>query len=220
MNPRDFAREPGYDLTIALTYSFDPVFFENVVLHDLRVGGSGSIVIVGDPHEVDAAISNAQWALEYLGRRYMLSPATHSHGAFHPKLMLRLGREEGQVLIGSGNITSGGWGGNLELGTHWKLGPPHADHGHWIIPLLANIETWCLGERERDAITRAKLIPWVETLISGESNEQPPVLYSQPGNTLARQLAARWSGRRFKKLMVATGSSDDRGDLAPEKRTP
>ena len=111
MNPRDFAREPGYDLTIALTYSFDPVFFENVVLHDLRVGGSGTIVIVGDPHEVDAAISNAQTALEYLGRRYMLSPATHSHGAFHPKLMLRLGREDGQVLVGSGHVTSGGWGG-------------------------------------------------------------------------------------------------------------
>ncbi len=65
MNPRDFAREPGYDLTIALTYSFDPVFFENVVLHDLRVGGSGSIVIVGDPHEVDAAwpsqMRNGRW---------------------------------------------------------------------------------------------------------------------------------------------------------------
>ena len=213
MNPRDFAREPGYDLTVALTYSFDPVFFENVVLHDLRVGGSGSIVIVSDPDEVDAAISKAQWALEYLGRRYMLSPASHFHGAFHPKLMLRLGREDGQVLMGSGNITSGGWGGNRELATHWKIGPPHDDQGHWIIPLLANIETWCLGEREREAITRAKLIPWIEALISLESNEQPPVLYSQPGNTLARQLATRWGGRRFKKLMVATGSSDNRGAM-------
>jgi hypothetical protein len=213
MNPRDFAREPGYDLTIALTYSFDPVFFENVVLHDLRVGGSGSIVIVGDPHEVDVAISNTQAMLEYLGRRYMLSQATHSHGAFHPKLILRLGREDGQVLLGSGNITSGGWGGNLELGTQWKIGPLHDDKGQWIISLLSSIETWCLGEREREAITRAKLIPWVEALISIESKEVPPVLYSQAGNSLARQLAVRWSGRRFKKLLVSTGSSDDRGAM-------
>lgn len=89
MNPREFAREPGYDLTFALTYSFDPMFFENVVLHDLRVGGSGSIVVIGDPHEVDGAIANSQLALEHLGRRYMLSPATHSNGAFHPKLSRR-----------------------------------------------------------------------------------------------------------------------------------
>lgn len=213
MNPREFAREPGYDLTIALTYSFDPVFFEKVVLHDLRIGGSGSIVIVGDPHEVDAAILESQMVLEFLGRRYMLSPATHSKGAFHPKLMLRLGREDGQVLIGSGNLTSGGWGGNRELGTHWKIGPAHDDQGHWIIPLLASIKSWCSGVRERDAITRAKLIPWVEDLISEGSDEQPPVLFSQFGSTLAQQLAARWNGRRFKKLYVATGSSDDRGAM-------
>lgn len=213
MNPRDFAREPGYDLTIALTYSFAPIFFESVVLHDLRIGGSGSIVIVGDPHEVDSAIASSQMALEHLGRRYMLSPATHSNGAFHPKLMLRLGREDGQVLLGSGNLTSGGWGGNRELGTFWKFGPAHDDQGHWIIPLLANIESWCSGERERDAIIRAKLIPWIEKLISEESDELPPVLYSRSGSTLAKQLAARWSGRRFKKLFVATGSSDDRGAM-------
>lgn len=213
MNPRDFTREPGYDLTIALTYSFDPVFFENVVLHDLRIGGSGSIVIVGDPHEVDAAFANSQMALEHLGRRYMLSPATHSKGAFHPKLMLRLGREDGQVLLGSGNLTSGGWGGNRELGSFWKIGPAHDDQGHWIITLLANIDAWCSGERERDAIARAKLIPWVENLISEESDEQTPVLYSHIGSTLAQQLAARWSGRRFSKLFVATGSSDDRGAM-------
>lgn len=213
MNPREFAREPGYDLTIALTYSFDPVFFENVVLHDLRIGGSGSIVIAGDPHEVDSAITNSQLALEHLGRRYMLSPATHSNGAFHPKLMLRLGREDGQVLLGSGNLTSGGWGGNRELGTFWKIGPNHDDQGHWIISLLATIESWCSGERERDAISRAKLIPWIENLISEESEALPPVLYSQTGSTLAQQLAARWSGRRFKKLFLATGSSDDRGAM-------
>lgn len=213
MNPREFAREPGYDLTFALTYSFDPMFFENVVLHDLRVGGSGSIVVIGDPHEVDGAIANSQLALEHLGRRYMLSPATHSNGAFHPKLMLRLSQEDGQVMLGSGNLTSGGWGGNQELGTFWKIGPAHNDPGNWIIPLLASIESWCSGERERDVITRAKLIPWVEDLISEESNEQPPVLYSQSGSTLAHQLAVRWSGRRFKKLFVATGSSDERGAM-------
>lgn len=213
MNPREFARDSGFDLTIALTHCFDPVFFENVVLHDLRIGGSGSIVIIADREEVRSAIANSQLPLEHLGRQYMLSPATHSSGEFHPKLMLRLGREEGQVLVGSGNLTCGGWGWNRELGTSWKIGPAHDDHGHWILPLLADIEVWCSGEREREAIAQAKLIPWITNLRSKSFDMQPPLLYSRIGSTLAQQLAVRWRGRQFNKLFVATRTSDDRGGM-------
>lgn len=213
MNPRDFAREPGYDLTIAMTYSFDPLFFEKVVLHDLRSGQSGSVLVIGDPHEITTAISNAQLPLEHLGRRYMLSQAAHSKGAFHPKLILRLGNEDGQVLIGSGNLTRGGWGGNRELGTQWKIGPTQDDPGTWIIQLLASIESWCSGDREHEVISRAKLIPWVQALTTIETNKPSSLIYSQAGSTLAQQLAARWRGRRFEKLSVATGSSDDKGAM-------
>ncbi len=213
MNPRDFAREPGYDFTIALTYSFDPLFFEKVVLHDLRTGQSGSVLVVGDPHEITTAISNAQLPLEHLGRRYMLSQATHSKGAFHPKITLRLGNEDGQVLVGSGNLTRGGWGGNRELGTQWKIGPTQDDQGSWIIPLLVSIESWCSGDREREVISRAKLIPWIQALKTINSNKPSSLLYSQAGSTLAQQLEARWSGRRFEKLLIATGSSDDKGAM-------
>lgn len=153
----------------------------------MRVGGSGSIVIVGDPHEVDCRHLKLT-TLEYLGRRYMLSATLTLSRCIPPEIDSQTGARGWAGPRGFRKCHKWWLGGNLELGTHWKIGPLHDDKGQWIISLLASIETWCLGEREREAITRAKLIPWVEALISAESNEQPPVLYSQPGNTLARQL--------------------------------
>jgi hypothetical protein len=38
-------------------------------------------------------------------------------------------------------------------------------------------------------------------------------MFSQPKATLASQLAARWKGRKFKKLLVSTGSSDENGAM-------
>lgn len=211
MNPRAFCRESGYDLAIVLTYSFDPVFFENVVLHDLRAGGSGTVVVVGDPHEVSAAIEEKGWALDFLGRRYMLSAATHEQGAFHPKLIIRLGDKDGIVLISSGNLTSGGWGGNREMGTSWKFGPGHDDVGVWLRPLLASIYGWCSGEHEKEIIARSMAFNWIDTLPTASPDLQPPILHSLPTVPLATQLESRWQGRKFSKLSILTGSSDEQG---------
>jgi len=49
MNPRLFCREQVYETTIGLTYTFDPIFFERLILNDLRAGGSGEILIIADP---------------------------------------------------------------------------------------------------------------------------------------------------------------------------
>lgn len=211
MNPRSFCREAGYELAIALTYSFDPVFFETVVLHDLRSGGSGTVVVVGDPNEVLTAMENKGRGLEFLGRHYMLSSATHDRGAFHPKLVIRLGDQNGMVLISSGNLTSGGWGGNRELATSWKFGPGQSDQGVWLRPLLGSISGWCSGSYEKTIIERALGLGWVDSLPAASDELQPALLFSQANLPLATQLAARWVGRRFNKLTILTGSSDQHG---------
>lgn len=47
MNPRHFLREPGYPIALLTTYSFDPYFFERLVLPDLWAGGSNSVLVPG-----------------------------------------------------------------------------------------------------------------------------------------------------------------------------
>ena len=56
MNPREFCSLPGYTAALFLTYDFDPVFFERVVLRELWAGGTGDIVVVADRSRVDASL--------------------------------------------------------------------------------------------------------------------------------------------------------------------
>ncbi len=44
MNPREFCKEGAYPIAILLTFDFDPLFFERIVLPDLWRGGAGARV--------------------------------------------------------------------------------------------------------------------------------------------------------------------------------
>lgn len=209
MNPRLFCRENPYHKTLLLTYSFDPIFFEQVVLPDLWAGRSSDIVVIGDRDQVQTSISASIGQLSHLGRNYVLARANHP-GAFHPKVIIRIGPKDGIVMIGSGNVTSSGWGGNQELGTSWVVGPEHPDKGGWLNPLLEDVISWCDGNIEKDAIRRLKDVPWLSLTLS-ESELPSPILYSHQQQALGTQLANRWAGRQFDEVKILTGSTDEVG---------
>lgn len=209
MNPREFCRERSYQKALLLTYSFDPIFFEHVVLPDLWAGRSSDILVLGDPYQIEDSTQAAAGQLWHLGKHYLLAGAKHT-GAFHPKVFLRLGPKDGVIMLGSGNITSSGWGGNQELGTAWMVGPEHADKGGWLLPFLDDVMSWCGGDLERDALRRMKDVPWL-SLTPAEPTEESPVLHSRQGRALGTALAQRWAGRQFDEVEVLTGSTDESG---------
>ncbi|MBS0454440.1 MAG: hypothetical protein JSS14_24350 [Proteobacteria bacterium] len=209
MNPRLFCRERAYHKTLLLTYSFDPIFFEQVVLPDLWAGRSSDILVLGDKGEIDTSVQSAAGQLWNLGKHYLLAGAGVS-GAFHPKVFVRLGPQEGLVIVGSGNVTSSGWGGNQELGAAWMVGPSHVDKGGWLHPFFDDVLTWCEGNLERDAVRRFKDVPWL-SLTQASTSETRPVLHSRGATSLANELGQRWSGRRFDEVKILTGSTDESG---------
>lgn len=208
MNPHLFCRERTYHKTLLLSYSFDPIFFEQVVLPDLWAGRSGDILAIVDRGQIFDAIGACSGQLWHLGRNYLLAPADHA-GAFHPKVILRLGANDGAVLIGSGNLTSSGWGGNQELAIGWMVGPGHSDDGAWLRGFLADVSGWCNGELEREAMARMRDVPWLAA--AGATNPTQSVMYSRQEMALAPMLERRWSGRRFDSVSVLTGSTDESG---------
>lgn len=209
MNPRLFCREQSYHKALLLTYSFDPIFFEQVVLPDLGAGRSSDILVLGDQAQIEASMQTAAGQLWHLGRHYLLAGANHP-GAFHAKLFLRLGPKDGLVMLGSGNLTSSGWGGNQELGTAWMVGPDHADKGGWLHPFLDSVLSWCGSGLEHDAVRRIKDVPWL-SLTSAVPATGSAVLHSRLGFSLAPALAQRWAGRQFDEVKILTGSTDESG---------
>ncbi len=209
MNPRLFCRERSYHKALMLTYSFDPVFFEQVILPDLWAGRSGDILVLGDENQIAEATQAASGQLWHLGKQYLLAGARHT-GAFHPKVLLRLGPKDGVIMLSSGNVTSSGWGGNQELATAWMLGPEHADKGGWLHGFLDHVLSWCDGEIEMDAVRRMKDVPWL-SLTPAASDNAPPILHSWEGLALGPALAARWAGRQFDEVKILTGSTDEAG---------
>lgn len=209
MNPRLFCRERAYHKTLLLTYSFDPIFFEQVVLPDLWAGRSSDILVLGDRSQIDASIQASVGQLWNLGKHYLLGSADVP-GAFHPKVFLRLGPKDGIVMLGSGNVTSSGWGGNQELGTAWMIGPDHEDKGGWLHPFLDDVLAWCQSDLEHDAVRRFKDVPWL-SLTPVQTVAAIPVLHSRRTNSLALELGRRWVGRRFDEVKILTGSTDESG---------
>ncbi|WP_176300923.1 hypothetical protein [Burkholderia vietnamiensis] len=209
MNPRLFCRERSYHKALLLTYSFDPIFFEQVVLPDLWAGRSSDILVLGDQAQIEASTHAAAGHLWHLGKRYLLAGADHP-GAFHPKVFLRLGPKDGLVMLGSGNVTSSGWGGHQELGTAWMVGPDHADKGGWLHSFLDSVLSWCGGDLEQEAVCRMKDLPWL-SLTPPASATDSAVLHSRLGLSLAPALVQRWAGRQFDEVKILTGSTDESG---------
>ncbi len=208
MNPRLFCREQGFHKALLLTYSFDPVFFEQIVLPDLWAGASSDVLVLGDAGQVDSAMAPNIGQLWHLGKRYMLARIA-TGGAFHPKMILRLGPKNGALLIGSGNVTSSGWGGNQELAAAWMIGPEQIDTGAWLHSFFDSVVGWCQGELEVQALNRMRDIPWLATTMRDAA--ATPIFHSSGETTLASTLAARWAGRRFDKVHILTGSTDESG---------
>lgn len=207
MNPRIFCREPGYPRAIALTYSFDPLFFERIILRDLWCGGTGDITIVGDHNELQEAISRYAGQFIFLGNKYLLTSAETS-GNFHPKLLLRVGPDGARMLLGTGNLTFCGWGGNKEIGLDLKFVATDPQSAEIVNNVLDHIEPYLTTDTAREALVRLRDYPW---LINRDDSVDHALMLTRPNESLATQLLARWPSRQFDRMMVFTGSTDEKG---------
>jgi len=98
------------------TYALSLSFFEAVILDALIRGGARQALILADVHGVRASLS--EQGAQRVGKDYEVEPVAVSSGVFHPKISVFSGTDECHLLVGSGNLTFGGWGGNYEVLEH------------------------------------------------------------------------------------------------------
>ena len=98
------------------TYALSLSFFESVVLDGLIRGGSSSALILADVEGVRGSLG--EQGAQRVGKDYEVEPVAVSGGVFHAKISAFASADECHLLVGSGNLTFGGWGGNCEVLEH------------------------------------------------------------------------------------------------------
>jgi hypothetical protein len=113
----------------------------------LRGAGCNNNILLADARILTYELDGASLLPKYARRHYTVSGAT-AKGAFHPKILLQLGRRSGRLVIGSANMTASGLAGNLELAgvatctadamvIAWKAAPEAARAVTAAMPLLS-----------------------------------------------------------------------------------
>ena len=106
----------AFEHAIILTYTFDPLFFEEYCLANLEgLHNCKSISVCLDRSTYEKIIGGSHSDRPKLAnRRYLLHPIKVP-GTFHPKLVMLTSSNKGRLLIGSANFTRPGLTANAEL---------------------------------------------------------------------------------------------------------
>jgi len=101
---------------VVLTHNIDFVFVQTVALAAFRRCGHPTITIFADAACAAESFAHQAPALTSLGIRYRVVPVAMEPGfRFHPKAVLLSGEAAATLLVGSGNLTFGGWRENAEV---------------------------------------------------------------------------------------------------------
>jgi len=102
----------GYEASLITSYNAYLPFYEDVILRKLISRGVRHNILMMDSAQCAQAIS--LYPPRLAGRYYSLIPMS-SAGAFHPKMILLVGKNRGALFVGSHNLTLSGFGYNREL---------------------------------------------------------------------------------------------------------
>lgn len=114
--PLDLVRARAWRSATFTTYALSLSFVESVLLDALVRGGGRNLFILSDVDGVRAALS--EQGARRAGRDYEVEPIKVDRGVFHAKVGVLAAEDDTHLLVGSGNLTFNGWGGNFEVLEH------------------------------------------------------------------------------------------------------
>jgi hypothetical protein len=115
-SPRDLLNASRWSKLFFTTYALSLSFFEAVVLDAMFRQRIDEALIVADESGIRSAMN--ELGAQAVGRAYDLEPVAVKGGCFHAKFASVISKSDAHLLIGSGNLTFGGWGSNAECIEH------------------------------------------------------------------------------------------------------
>ena len=111
--------ETGFQASVIATYCCYFPFYEEVVLRRLLSAGCTNNILMVDATLCAEAFSRDDTRPRRAGLDYTLVPV-RLRGAFHPKLIVALGKSKGTLFVGSHNLTLAGFGLNDEVTNEFR----------------------------------------------------------------------------------------------------
>ncbi|MFT5250486.1 MAG: hypothetical protein ACI93P_002228 [bacterium] len=185
-----------YHSCIITCYSFDFLFFEQRVLPMLRRAGMININVFVDAKMYQQQLANLDG--NYIRKQsYSITPI-QLNGAFHPKILMGIGKNNGFLAIGSGNLTNSGLSSNDEV---WGAFHTYKTESN-ALPLiksifeyLQNLKPFCYGANLEKWEWLKKSSPWLSELSNmsvaksaTSDNETLTVLKNFSGTSIYKEL--------------------------------
>ncbi|CAN5257866.1 hypothetical protein BH09PSE3_BH09PSE3_12220 [soil metagenome] len=195
----DDFKETGFHSSILSTFSVDPAFYDASLQLRLRGLGCQNNLLLADASMLGQSLEAIPDAFTNAGRKYLVVPV-ETTSCFHPKLALRYGKAKAKLIVGSANVTSAGWAGNLELVStlSWQARDDDADSDiHRTLFIRAHQWLSALARPGDDSKTAYKLellrsqSPWInEAVMEGNAaftlldGSKIDLLLSDPSDTI------------------------------------
>jgi len=225
----DEVRKGGFEASLITTFNAYIPFYEEVVLRHLIHAGIRHNVLLMDADQY--GVSVRAHPPRMAGRQYTLMPISVG-GAFHPKLILLVGKQKGLVVIGSHNLTLAGFGFNRELTNVIRIEGAADKNGVAVAALVWDeVESWMkttthkVPAHLKDMVRRVReFAPWYSTKAL-EPLTDVQILSGRPGaERLWIQLKERVQGR-VKDVFVTGAFFDSKlaflkrieADLRPQR---
>lgn len=211
----DFVRMHGHGAprwAVCLSYEFEPALFNLKVLPVLsRQGRCFRTVVLTDAGALEKRFTTSQPPLS--GAVNLHPVRCIKRGVFHPKLVLLRAGQKVRVCFGSANLTSGGFGGNLEL---WS----HSDSSEIVAGIVHFLETL---SRSRNLLVDEGARRSLKYALAGLVGAESDSVWSSLNGSFAERLRRGRESRATEVVVISPmfsgkkGVSDARGAIAPHK---
>ena len=170
-----------YHTCLMTAYTFDFLFFERRVLPVLRGTGVKNINVFIDKKELASSVEMAG-PKSFAGHHAYSLIDVASKGVFHPKIMLLIGKSEGMLVVGSGNLTGSGLSSNDEIWSAFHFKDVAHPHAVLFAQAWSYISRWfsnARGVHQKKLSWIKRDAPWISELRdSSEAAEMGDVRYS------------------------------------------
>lgn len=188
-----------YHSAILTSYSFDFFFFEMKAMRWLRSCGVRNVNVLIDGYYYSELMQQICGDEMQLSSGYSLYPIFQKT-VFHPKIWLLIGKNEGLLIVGSGNLTNAGNGNNDEIWGAFHFDIRFADNSEIFSAAWQYVQKICSSLKGLTAEKTNRWITdhakWLNELpvikpfqfISTTEGEQIAFLYNDEASSIWSQL--------------------------------